>query len=112
MAPQPAEECTVVAVIKGRDRWGQEDEQPAQLEEIPTINDGYPDGAFFPHPIKELSRAGWAMICNDDNHVTVAIIKGPVGGATCPRAVNMQSTWERRSQRHAWVSRRNSTYTA
>ena len=36
VAPQPAEECTVVAVIKGRDRWGQEAEQPAQLDEVPV----------------------------------------------------------------------------
>ena len=39
VVPAPAEESFIKAVIKGRDRWGQEIDEEAQLEDLPLIHD-------------------------------------------------------------------------
>eukprot|EP00974_Lingulodinium_polyedra_P001883 177624-Lingulodinium_polyedra.AAC.1 len=79
LAPAPAEESFISAKLNARDRWGQELVEEVGIEEVPIITDGYPDGAFFPHPVKELGRAGWAVVCKDELDRTVAVLSGPVG---------------------------------
>ena len=111
VAPQPAEKCFVLAAGEGRDGWGQGVEQPVQLGAVPIYGDDYHDGAFLPHPIQELGRAGWAATCRDDADATMAISKGPVGG-TRPRAGRLLSAWRERSRRSAWVTRPNPSSTA
>ena len=77
-APQPCTQGGVSAVVCGRDRWGQETKEDVDYRTLRLAGDGYPDGAFYPHPIRDLGRAGWALVVTDASGEKLAQLQGPV----------------------------------
>ena len=77
-APRPATAGGIVAVRFGRDEWGQQVEEEVDWRTLELSGDGYPDGAFFPHPVRDLGRAGWSLVTTDGMGNKTAEIRGPV----------------------------------
>ena len=63
-----------------RDAYGQEVvlKVPLQYAWGFMREDVFPDGASFPHPVRELTRAGWAAVSMDRDGNVLAKISGPV----------------------------------
>ena len=77
-APQPATQGGVTAIRFGRDQWGQATEEEVRQDQLQLEGDAYPDGAHYPHPVKDLGRAGWAIVAFDNMGNKVGEIRGPV----------------------------------
>ena len=77
-APRPATDGGIVAVRYGRDKWGQAVEEEVDWRSLELSGGGYPDGAFYPHPVKDLGRAGWALAITDAEGNKTAEVRGPV----------------------------------
>ena len=77
-APGPATGGAIIAVSYGRDRWGQPLEEEIDWRGLALAGDAYPDGAFYPHPIKDLGRAGWSLVVTDGTGNKTVELRGPV----------------------------------
>ena len=86
LAPLPACEPGVRVTVHERDPWGAPLQRAAVLDEVALDCAVYPDGAQFPNPVKDLSRAGWSVVGRDVLGLTYAVVQGPVWGRPPPDA--------------------------
>ena len=77
-APLPATKGVVTVTGWSRDAYGQPLHGPMALSAGLIDGDTFPDGAAFPHPVKELSRAGWAAVVVDGGGQVLVEARGPV----------------------------------
>ena len=77
-AERPSTSESIKVVQFGRDQWGQETQQEVPFNEAVIQGDIFPDGAAYPHPVRDLARAGWAAVALDPLGNVLTVVSGAV----------------------------------